>query len=120
MSANLASTLRSLNLEFQGFVDAISRNTDNQIEAREAMSLLGQIDRGLARVSKCLEGVPKAALGAPDIALQIEAYRQKLEALKSNMRALEFRLGEQKAGLESIQGKMSAASAWAASMREIS
>ena len=119
MNSELADTLGLASLDFQKFIDEVSQRGAEAVEVREAGHLLWRVDLRLKQVSKCLAETPKPRIEAPEVAGRILTYRAKLNALRDAMQALEFELKAEKTRLEDLRSNQRAASAWAASMREI-
>jgi hypothetical protein len=119
MNSELADTLRMANLDFQEFIDEVSRTGVKAVESREEGHRLGRVELRLKQISQCLAETPKPRLEAPEIAGQILTYRAKLNCLRDALQALEFKLKAEKARLENVRANQQAASAWAASVRDI-
>jgi hypothetical protein len=120
MTRELLHAIRVANRDFQDFIEQFSKDGSKLVETRGAVRRLGKVDLRLKQVAQYLATATGTYAREPEAAYQVMKYRENLKALRTVIETLQFSLLAERARLEQIRANMQAASAWAASLREIS
>ena len=120
MNDELLDLVKTANREFQEFVDQVSQEGSKVVESRGAVQRLEKVDLRLRQVTEFLAAIPGKSEPTPEEAYEFLRYRDILRSLRSAMETLQFSLLSERSRLENVRANMQAATAWAASVREIS
>lgn len=111
--------LRLANREFPEFTEEICREIAKNAHSLGALRRLAKIHLHLRQVGASLPST-RALTNQPQAAYQTMKYRENLKSLRSALQTLQLALLTERNRLEQLRAHTEAASAWAASLREIS
>ncbi len=120
MNNELLNTIRLANKDFQDFIEQVAQKGEKVVESRGAVRRLGKVNLRLNEVSKSLSTGFRPPAQAREAEYEVLKYRDNLKTLRGVMETLQFSLLAEKARLENVRANLTAARAWATSLREIS
>jgi len=120
VDAELLEFIRATNREVQVFMDQVIQNGAKTVRSAAALRRLEQLNRRLERIAEHLGSGPSAAPHDPEGEHELRKYAKNLKNLRSVVETFERSLRAEKSRLENARRHLRSASAWAASLQDIS